>query len=90
MEEFNQKGDTLLERIRSLADGKTIVTLFNELNHATLDVIATVAFGMNPDCINNPNNILNKYVTEVLAGMETLKLNPRFGVNFKMILIHGL
>ncbi len=42
IEEFNSKGDILLERIRSLADGKTVVTLFNELNHATLDVIASV------------------------------------------------
>ena len=44
IEEFNLKGDILLERIRSLADGKTVVTMFQELNHATLDVIASVSF----------------------------------------------
>ena len=42
MSEFNQKGDVLLERLRSMADGKTMVKLFNEINHAALDVIASV------------------------------------------------
>jgi hypothetical protein len=42
IEEFNSKGDILLERIRTLADGKTVVTFFDELNHAALDVIASV------------------------------------------------
>ena len=41
--EFNAKADILLERLRSLADGKTIVRLFNELNHTALDVIASVS-----------------------------------------------
>ena len=40
--EFNIKADILMERLRSLADGKTSFKLFPEINHATLDVIATV------------------------------------------------
>lgn len=31
-----------MERLRSLADGKTSIQLFKEINHATLDAIALV------------------------------------------------
>ena len=31
-----------MDKLRSLADGKTIVTMLTHLNHATLDVIANV------------------------------------------------
>jgi hypothetical protein len=31
-----------MERLRSLADGKTEVNLFSEINHAALDIIAHV------------------------------------------------
>ena len=31
-----------MEKLRTLADGKTTITLFTYLNHATLDVIANV------------------------------------------------
>ena len=41
--EFNAIGDILMDKLRSLADGKTMITLFEELNHATLDVIAVVS-----------------------------------------------
>ncbi len=40
--EFNSIGDILMLKLRSLADGKRVITLFDELNHATLDVIAKV------------------------------------------------
>ena len=42
LEEFNTKSDLLMDRFRSLADGKTVVTLFNEINRAALDIIASV------------------------------------------------
>lgn len=32
----------LTERLRSMADGKTVITLLNELNNTTLDAIAQV------------------------------------------------
>ena len=41
---FNSKADLLLERLRSLADGKTVVKLFPEINRAALDIIAMVSF----------------------------------------------
>lgn len=42
MREFNIQGDLLMEKLRSLADGKTQIQLLNLFNHATLDVIANV------------------------------------------------
>ena len=41
-EEFNTKGDALLEKLEKVADGKTVITLLDEFNRTTLDVIATV------------------------------------------------
>ena len=43
-EEFNLKGDILLEKIEKMADGKTVITMLNEFNRTTLDVIAKVNF----------------------------------------------
>ena len=42
MDHFNQITNTLTEKLRSMADGKTVVNLFNEVNRATLDAIALV------------------------------------------------
>jgi hypothetical protein len=39
MGQFDQKAEILLERLRSMADGKTSVKLFTEFNHATLDAV---------------------------------------------------
>ena len=40
--QFNTKADILMNRLRNLADGQTLIHLFKELNHATLDAIAQV------------------------------------------------
>ncbi len=40
--QFNQKADMLMDRLQTLADNKTLVHLFEEFNHATLDAIAQV------------------------------------------------
>jgi hypothetical protein len=68
IDEFNLKGDILLDKLRVLADGKTIVTLFDQFNAMALDVIAAVAFGMNTNTLSDPANKLNQYVTESLKG----------------------
>jgi hypothetical protein len=39
VEQFNQKADMLMERFRSMADGKTQINLLTEMNHATLDAV---------------------------------------------------
>ena len=42
VDQFNIKADTLTDRLKNLADGKTIVDLSTEFNHAALDAIAQV------------------------------------------------
>lgn len=42
IDHFNQITITLTEKFRTMADGKTMVYLFNEINRATLDAIALV------------------------------------------------
>ena len=44
VKEFNDKGDILMEKFRSLADGKTLVTFYSEINRFALDVISSVIF----------------------------------------------
>jgi hypothetical protein len=40
VEQFNQTANLLMERLRSMADGKNSIELFHELNHATLDAVS--------------------------------------------------
>ena len=42
MKEFNIKADMLMERLRTLADGKTQVKMAKEFNRAVFDIIASV------------------------------------------------
>lgn len=42
LNQFNSLTDVLMEKLRLKADGKTVVTLFNEINRVTLDAIALV------------------------------------------------
>ncbi len=42
IDQFNTKSDILMDRLAKFADGKTIINLFTEINHATLDAIAQV------------------------------------------------
>lgn len=41
-EKFNTITDVLLEKLTKIADGKTSVSLYNEVNSATLDAIGLV------------------------------------------------
>lgn len=47
IDQFNVKADMLSERLRSMADGKTMINLLNELNNTTLDAIAQVYSKLN-------------------------------------------
>jgi cholesterol 24(S)-hydroxylase len=76
LKQFNHQGDILMEKLRSLADGKTQVTMFKYLNRATLDVIANVAFGLNMSAIMDETNKLNKYIGEALEGLSQAILDP--------------
>lgn len=43
VEQLNTKADVLIEKLSKMADGHTVVNLFNEINRATLDAIALVS-----------------------------------------------
>jgi hypothetical protein len=38
-EQFNQKVDILVDRLMKFSNGKQVVNLFEEFNHATLDAV---------------------------------------------------
>ncbi len=44
IDQFNDKAEILMERLRSLADGKTTISLLDEFNNITLDAIAKVCY----------------------------------------------
>ena len=44
VKEFNDKGNILIEKFRSLADGKTLVAFHTEINRYALDVISSVIY----------------------------------------------
>lgn len=42
LKEFNSKSDALMEKLRKVADNKTVVLLGREMNYVALDAIAAV------------------------------------------------
>nr|QEV83790.1 cytochrome P450 [Brachionus rotundiformis] len=72
LDEFNSKGDVLVQRLSDLSKQNDCICLFNELNHMTLDVIAKVAFDLDTDSLNNPNSKLNYYICR---GLEAITLD---------------
>ena len=42
MKEFNFKSDILMEKLRTDAENNKMVIMFEEVNHALLDIIASV------------------------------------------------
>lgn len=44
MNEFNSIADMLIERLRSMADGKTSICLYNEISRAAMDMISSVNY----------------------------------------------
>ncbi len=78
--QINLKGDILLDRFKILSDTtsveKTSVRMFDEMNHAALDIIASVTFGMENDSINDSDNILSKYVSESVKGFYRIQFEP--------------
>jgi hypothetical protein len=65
-----------MERLRTFADGKTTVTLFNEINHATLDAIAQIAFGLNTDSINEQDAHLSNAISNILKILDSSLRDP--------------
>lgn len=43
MNEFNLTADQLIHRLRNFADGKTVISLSDEISRTTMDMIANVS-----------------------------------------------
>lgn len=76
MTEFNSKADILVNFLKSKADGKTEITLLDEFNHTALDIIASVAFSMNIDSVNNPKNKFNDNIYFALSNLTSFLMDP--------------
>nr|ATW72316.1 cytochrome p450 CYP3049A4 [Brachionus calyciflorus] len=74
--EFDDKANIVMEKLRSQADGKKLVTLFPEINKFALDVISAIAFGFNNDSINENRNYLNSLVIDLLQGLNDAMVDP--------------
>ncbi|XP_033640003.1 cholesterol 24-hydroxylase-like [Asterias rubens] len=75
--QFNASSDLLVEHLSASADGKKNVHLLDQLNKATIDIIAKVAFGANfhqfdPEKITSFNEEFNI----ALKGMKTQFESP--------------
>jgi hypothetical protein len=74
--QFNQTAEILMDRLRLFADGKTSIHLHNEINNATLDAVAQIGFGMNTNCISDPESKFSVYISDILALIESGLKDP--------------
>nr|QUF59384.1 cytochrome p450 CYP3049B2 [Brachionus angularis] len=74
--QFNTKANVLLEKLELLSQSNKPITLFAEINHATLDAIANIAFDMNIDSINNQEIKFNLYINNILIAVNKYFQNP--------------
>nr|AHL88993.1 cytochrome p450 3049B1 [Brachionus koreanus] len=75
LQEFNNKSDVLMAKLRSMAEKNKDIYILDEANNMTMDVIATVGFSMESDSINEDNN-LKGYVFKSLEGFNKILLDP--------------
>jgi len=83
VDQFNVKADMVLERLKSVsatesknAPSEKYINLFAEFNHATLDAIAQIAFGMNVDSINQVDTELSSTLSKILNRFQVLSRTP--------------
>jgi hypothetical protein len=69
VDHFNQIVNSLSEKLRARADGKTVVVLGEELNRATLDAIALVNKNRQDINMNVKFNVI--YYLKIAFGMNT-------------------
>ncbi|XP_038072756.1 cholesterol 24-hydroxylase-like [Patiria miniata] len=70
MGQFNAGADVLVEKLSQKADGKTEVAMLDELNRATLDVIAKVAFDLELKREPDGDYPLYRAMKTILKGMS--------------------
>lgn len=76
LNEFNYKGNMLMQKLNDLSKLGNCVNLLNEINRMTLDVIAKVAFDLDTDSLNNPESKLNNYVCRGLEAVTLQLTDP--------------
>ncbi|XP_022087544.1 cholesterol 24-hydroxylase-like isoform X2 [Acanthaster planci] len=70
MDQFNFSADVLVNRLVTLADGKTEVAMLDEFNRLTLDVIAKVAFGLQLNITEETESPFVRAMTTTLQGIQ--------------------
>nr|QEV83813.1 cytochrome P450 [Brachionus rotundiformis] len=73
IEEFNAKGNKLIQKLNLIAESKKSIYMFDEFNRMALDAIAKIAFDLELDSIGNQESELNSFITYGLHGL-TLKM----------------
>ncbi|XP_038047419.1 cholesterol 24-hydroxylase-like isoform X3 [Patiria miniata] len=78
MTQFNSSSDLMIQRLQSKADGATQVTLLDELNKVTLDVIAKVSFSCELDIMVDGLSPFTDAVRVTLDALGNLSRAPWF------------
>ncbi|KAG2457579.1 HIPL1 protein, partial [Polypterus senegalus] len=73
---FNDKSERMMEKLEEVSDGKTPVHMAHLINCVTLDVICTVAFGMNLNLMDDAKIPFTKVIDTCLKGMSKYVRNP--------------
>lgn len=81
---LNTEIDLLITRLAGLADGKTEVSMLDEFNHLTLDIIGKIAFGMQMNNVVNrtEKSEFTKAIQLCFRGISENVRNPFFKYNF--------
>ncbi|XP_060684587.1 cholesterol 24-hydroxylase-like isoform X1 [Hemiscyllium ocellatum] len=76
MDVFNEKAEHLMEKLRDLSDGETPVGMHSKLNCVTLEVITTVAFGMQLNLLDGARSPFPHAISMILKGISHYVQNP--------------
>ncbi|XP_072535717.1 cholesterol 24-hydroxylase-like [Salminus brasiliensis] len=75
---FNEKAESLMEKLGEIAEDQSTATMHKLVNCVTLDVICKVAFGVDLDLLNNPQSPFPHAVELCLQGMIHCLRDPFF------------
>lgn len=64
IDDFNSRSNILIQHLNTLADGKTVVTMLDEMNKTTLDVIGKVMSNKNFYLIKRMNNVIFMHTSD--------------------------
>ncbi|CAF0860746.1 unnamed protein product [Brachionus calyciflorus] len=76
LNEFNSKGDILIEKLLKLSSEDKSIQMLNEFSCMALDVIAKIAFDLNTNSINDREMKLNKYISLGFEAITMLMNDP--------------